>query len=69
MTPLTLAYRRLMLYGSVAGTADGDATLFLEISDADLVRTIGLTALTTLVLLWVAQRAFARLSPRFADEL
>ncbi len=69
MTPITIAYRRVMLYGALSpGEAQGSA-LHLEMDDAQLLGTLGMAGLVSLVLLAVAYRVFTRLSRRFADEL
>lgn len=69
MTPITLGYRRIMLYGSLGGGEGSTGPLDLEISDADLIASIGLATMTSLCMLWIAYRIFVRLSRRFADEL
>lgn len=69
MTPITLGYRRIMLYGSLGGEGGATGPLDLEIGDMDLLVSIGLAAATSLCMLWIANRIFQQLSRRFADEL
>jgi len=61
MTPVVLAYRRL-LYGRVFSGAP-------EVSDTTILMGLGTTFLTTCVLLLIGMKLFERLSRKFADEL
>lgn len=61
MTPIVLAYRRL-LYGRVFSGAP-------EVSDSTILMGLGATTVTTIVLLMIGMKLFQRLSRRFADEL
>lgn len=61
MTPVTLAYRRIIF-----GRLFEDAP---EVSDATLLLGLGLATASTLLVLWVGIRLFERMSRRFADEL
>lgn len=61
MTPVVLAYRRL-LYGRVFSGAP-------EVSDSTIAMGMGVTCLTTIVLLGIGMTMFNRLCRRFADEL
>lgn len=64
MTAITLAYRRVTLYGSVADASGGT-----EIPDGELALALALAALVSGLMLVVSHGVFMRLSRRFADEL
>lgn len=61
MTPIIVGYRRV-LYGRELRYAP-------EISDATLLASLSLSAITSLVLMWYGAKLFHRLSKKFADEL
>lgn len=67
MTPIVVAYRRLLLYGALTPTAE--TPLATEISDSALGASILLAAAVSVVIWFAAHRIFKRLSRRFADEL
>lgn len=62
MTPIILAYRRLTLYASLE---DGG----VECPDSQLILSLGLCLIITLVLFMLSWLLFSRLSKKFADEL
>lgn len=62
MTPIILAYRRLMLYGAIKDPN-------LEVGDPVLLISLGLCVLVTIGLLGLGWGVFRRLSRQFADEL
>lgn len=63
MTPIVLAYRRILLYGALQNPAK-------ELpSDLTLGLSLTVVGLFSLALLWVSSRVFNRLSRRFADIL
>lgn len=66
MSPIVMGYRRLMLYGSVESSAK---SLALEVTDPELLISLGVACVVSFALLALAQRLFARLSGRFADVL
>ncbi|MDK2970800.1 MAG: lipopolysaccharide transport system permease protein [Candidatus Sumerlaeota bacterium] len=61
MTPITLAYRRLM-FGNLFDGAP-------EVSDGTLLLGLGIATVTTLIVLGIGVVMFGRMSRRFADEL
>ncbi len=63
MAPITIAYRRLLLYASLL-----DANREYK-SDFHLTVALGIAAIVSAGLLWLSQTIFARLSRRFADQL
>jgi ABC-type polysaccharide/polyol phosphate export permease len=65
MTAVTLAYRRVLLYGSVP---DGAGANF-EIDDGRLLVSLGIACIVAIGGLAGAERIFRKLSRRFADEL
>lgn len=69
MASITLAYRRLMLYGALGGAGEAGAPLELEIPDGQLLASLGLALALSLAGLWLAKGLFGRLSRRLADEL
>ncbi len=63
MTPLVVAYRRVMLYGAIE-----NPTLEFA-SDGELAVSLALVAILSTLFLVFAHRVFMRLSRRFADQL
>ncbi len=61
MTPVVLAYRRL-LFGRIFSGAP-------EVSDSTIALGMGVTCLTTIVLMGIGMAVFNRTCRRFADEL
>lgn len=69
MAPITIAYRRVLLYGAIEPDAEGSGELALELPDSQLLVSIGITAVLGLGALWFSRWVFMRLARRFADEL
>lgn len=61
MTPITLAFRRITYGRSFSGAP--------EVADATLLKGLGISAVTTIVVLWFGMWLFERSSKRFADEI
>ena len=64
MTPIVLAYRRVILFAAV-----GDKPVLELASDRELLLSLVLCCITTAVLLVIGLRVFNRRSRSFADEL
>lgn len=69
LAPITIAYRRLMLYGAVDVPPGSTDYLKTEIPDSQLLVFIGVATLSSFVFLWFSHWVFAKLSPRFADKV
>jgi ABC-2 type transport system permease protein len=63
MTPILIAYRRVVLYAGL------DEPIKEMNNDAALALAMVGVAIGSIALLWIARRIFARLARRFADEL
>ncbi len=61
MTPITLAYRRI-IYGNMFRGGP-------EVSDATLIMGLGISFISSVIVLWFGIRLYQRMSKRFADEL
>jgi ABC-type polysaccharide/polyol phosphate export permease len=59
MTPICVAYRRVLLYGAPP----------LEVADSTLLFYLGVAAVTTTVLFLISRWVFSQGSRRFADEV
>jgi len=74
MTPIVLAYRRILLYGSPQGAANvvpppEYATFASAHPDLWLAGWLGVTAVVSMILLFVGRAIFRRYSQWFADEV
>ncbi len=65
LTPIMVAYRRLLLYGSL-DTIDPQK---LELANTQLVQSMALSAAVTAILFLVGWGVFSKFSRSFADEL
>ncbi|MCH8332533.1 ABC transporter permease [Candidatus Sumerlaeota bacterium] len=65
MAPITIGYRRLMLYGSIPSGAEKQ----LELQSAQLLGSLAMAVALSVILLWISWRIFSILSRHFADQL
>ena len=69
LAPITIAYRRLMLYGAIDVPPGSTGYLKLEITDSQLLVFIGVATLSSFIFLWFSHWVFAKLSRQFADKV
>lgn len=65
LAPIIMAYRRLMLYAAL----DQPARMIPRLPDGELMKSLGLCLILTLLLLGLAWKIFRHFSKSFADEL
>lgn len=65
LAPIMIAYRRTLLYGSLESVDPNT----LELLDTQLMKSMGLSAVITLILFFIGWKVFSKFSKSFADEL